>query len=229
VEHARRIVMFNWVTADGYFAGTDGNLDLVVPGSGAGQSGRGGHHKFRYGPVWTSDVRSLRGILAAGRRRRLRHSSRPASSGTTISGTRRNSDGAKQNDENSLLAEHEGRELGELPLASRTRPARDCDHEGPIGKGFDHLRQRLHRVAAHGARSDRRVSVRRLPGAPRKWPAVAPWCIETVAAKLTGSQAAPVGRRHPSIYAVEARVAVSHRRKGCTKSDSRYLLRPAWR
>jgi dihydrofolate reductase len=29
--HARRIVMFNWVTADGYFAGPDGNLDWVVP------------------------------------------------------------------------------------------------------------------------------------------------------------------------------------------------------
>src|SRR6266545_4735213 len=27
----RRIVMFNWVTADGYFAGPDGNLDWVVP------------------------------------------------------------------------------------------------------------------------------------------------------------------------------------------------------
>jgi dihydrofolate reductase len=29
--HARRIVMFNWVTADGYFAAPDGNLDWVVP------------------------------------------------------------------------------------------------------------------------------------------------------------------------------------------------------
>ena len=28
---ARRIVMFNWVTADGYFAGRDGNLEWVVP------------------------------------------------------------------------------------------------------------------------------------------------------------------------------------------------------
>jgi dihydrofolate reductase len=28
---ARRIVMFNWVTADGYFAAPDGNLDWVVP------------------------------------------------------------------------------------------------------------------------------------------------------------------------------------------------------
>ena len=27
----RRIVMFNWLTADGYFAGPDGNLDWVVP------------------------------------------------------------------------------------------------------------------------------------------------------------------------------------------------------
>jgi dihydrofolate reductase len=27
----RRIVTFNWVTADGYFAGADGNLDWVVP------------------------------------------------------------------------------------------------------------------------------------------------------------------------------------------------------
>jgi dihydrofolate reductase len=27
----RRIVMFNWMTADGYFTGQDGNLDWVVP------------------------------------------------------------------------------------------------------------------------------------------------------------------------------------------------------
>ena len=27
----RRIVMFNWLTADGYFAGPDGNLNWVVP------------------------------------------------------------------------------------------------------------------------------------------------------------------------------------------------------
>jgi len=27
----RRIVMFNWVTADGYFAGPSGDLDWVVP------------------------------------------------------------------------------------------------------------------------------------------------------------------------------------------------------
>lgn len=30
MRHARRLVMFNWVTADGFFAGPDGNLDWVV-------------------------------------------------------------------------------------------------------------------------------------------------------------------------------------------------------
>jgi dihydrofolate reductase len=29
--HARRIVMYNWMTADGYFAASDGGLDWVVP------------------------------------------------------------------------------------------------------------------------------------------------------------------------------------------------------
>jgi dihydrofolate reductase len=31
MESMRRIVMFNWVTADGYFAGPAGDLDWVVP------------------------------------------------------------------------------------------------------------------------------------------------------------------------------------------------------
>ena len=31
MERMRRIVTFNWLTADGYFAGPDGNLNWVVP------------------------------------------------------------------------------------------------------------------------------------------------------------------------------------------------------
>jgi dihydrofolate reductase len=31
MKSTRRIVMFNWMTANGYFAGADGNLDWVVP------------------------------------------------------------------------------------------------------------------------------------------------------------------------------------------------------
>jgi hypothetical protein len=31
VSAARRIVAFDWLTADGYFAGSDGTLNWVVP------------------------------------------------------------------------------------------------------------------------------------------------------------------------------------------------------
>ena len=31
MEAKRRIVMFTWLTANGYFAGADGNLDWVLP------------------------------------------------------------------------------------------------------------------------------------------------------------------------------------------------------
>src|SRR3954466_14775388 len=31
MRHARRIVAFDWITADGFFAAPDGNLDWVVP------------------------------------------------------------------------------------------------------------------------------------------------------------------------------------------------------
>jgi dihydrofolate reductase len=31
MESTRRIVTFNWMTANGYFAAADGNLDWVVP------------------------------------------------------------------------------------------------------------------------------------------------------------------------------------------------------
>ena len=31
MDPARRIVMFNWMTGNGYFSGADGSLDWVVP------------------------------------------------------------------------------------------------------------------------------------------------------------------------------------------------------
>jgi hypothetical protein len=36
----RRIVVFNWLTADGYFAGPDGSLQLL-PGGGSRRNRRG--------------------------------------------------------------------------------------------------------------------------------------------------------------------------------------------
>lgn len=42
----RRIVMFNRVTADGYFAGLDGNLDWVVPEPGIDKAGAAAIKEF---------------------------------------------------------------------------------------------------------------------------------------------------------------------------------------
>ena len=42
----RRIVMFNWVTADGYFAGRDGNLAWVVPDEAQAQAAVAGISDF---------------------------------------------------------------------------------------------------------------------------------------------------------------------------------------
>jgi hypothetical protein len=41
VGRMRRIVMFNRVTADGYFAGPDGNLEWIVPDEEVDKAGAG--------------------------------------------------------------------------------------------------------------------------------------------------------------------------------------------
>ena len=81
----RRIVMFNRVTADGYFAGPDGNLDWVVPEEeldrGAAE-GLTGADAILFG---RQTYRSIRGILAA-RRRRLAHLAGPSLRRATLAG-----------------------------------------------------------------------------------------------------------------------------------------------
>lgn len=42
----RRIVTFSWVTADGYFAGADGNLDWVVPDAEQAKAAAAGISRF---------------------------------------------------------------------------------------------------------------------------------------------------------------------------------------
>ncbi len=63
-------------------------------------------------------------------------------------------------------------------------------------QSYDHFWQRLHCVAAHPARFDRRVSVRGLPDLPRKRPTVAQWRVETLAVGSLGGQATSIWRRH---------------------------------
>jgi hypothetical protein len=63
MESTRRIVMFNWMTANGYFAGADGNLDWVVPDGEQAKAAVDGIPLFRHGLVRPPDVRALREIL----------------------------------------------------------------------------------------------------------------------------------------------------------------------
>lgn len=43
---ARRILIFEWMTADGYFAGADGNLDWVVPDEAQAKAAANGIGRF---------------------------------------------------------------------------------------------------------------------------------------------------------------------------------------
>src|SRR5882724_5557799 len=145
----RRIVMFNWLTADGYFSGPDGNLNWVVP-----------------------DDEQARAAVAS-----------IATSDTVIFGR--------------VTYERfpEGRHLEEFPSPPRARPAR--------GRGHEEAARRLHRVAAHGARFDRRISIRRLPDVPRKRAVVANRRVEEHEAGAPGGQEVPVRRRLASLRARE--------------------------
>jgi len=63
MESTRRIVMFNWMTANGYFAGADGNLDWVLPDEEQAKAALDGIPLFRLRAVRPSDLRALREIL----------------------------------------------------------------------------------------------------------------------------------------------------------------------
>ena len=136
---ARRIVMFNWVTADGYFAAPDGNLDWVVPDEEQTKVaaadipnfdtvlfGRRTYEIFE--AFWGHAVVDAPGTVAG-----------PPPSRATISGTRGRSDLAKQDDEVSLFPNPAGRYLEEFAPAPRARPARDRDHEGTSRQRHDCL------------------------------------------------------------------------------------------
>jgi dihydrofolate reductase len=103
----RRIVTFNWVTADGYFAGIDGNLGWVVPDAEQARAAAAGISRFDTVVFGRRTYELFEGFWA------------------TVSGARHDSGRAEQNDQDTLLPEHEGRNVGALPLASRTGPARD--------------------------------------------------------------------------------------------------------
>src|SRR4030095_7602035 len=46
MHYTRRVVTFDWLSADGYFAGPDGNLDWVVPDEEQARAAAGDIQKF---------------------------------------------------------------------------------------------------------------------------------------------------------------------------------------
>src|SRR5437868_565165 len=113
----RRIVTFNWVTADGYFAAPDGNLDWVVPDD---EQVRAAVRDTPQHPALpAADVPALRQVLAA-RCGRLRHGSGSAPLRTTDPGARCDRDRPERDDEVRLLPDSEAGHLEEL--APRARP-----------------------------------------------------------------------------------------------------------
>ena len=122
---ARRIVMFNWVTADGYFAGPDGNLEWVVPDeeqAKAAAEGIPGFDTVLFGRrtyelfegFWRHAVVDESGTVPD-----PHHPGRRSSEHGAIAIA------LNRMTKFSLLENHEGRYLEELSRAPRTRPARD--------------------------------------------------------------------------------------------------------
>src|SRR4030095_11276187 len=108
METARRIVMFNWVTADGYFAGLDGNLDWVVPDEEQAKAAAEDIPNFDTVLFGRRTYEIFGGFWRHAVVRRLRHGSGPPSTRTTIVRTRCDSDRVKQDDQVSLLQNSEG-------------------------------------------------------------------------------------------------------------------------
>ena len=197
----RRIVMFNWMTANGYFAGADGNLDWVVPDDEQAKAavdgiplvdtvlfGRRTYEIFE--KFWShavDDSSTAPDPHHHGERTKehravaiwLNEMTKLVFSKSLKHATWKNS---------RVLHELNPREIETM----KSQPGKDM-----------HLRQRHHRVAAHAAWFDRRVSVRRLPDPPRKRPAAAQQCVEELETGSFGSQTVPLRRRPASLCAAE--------------------------
>ena len=116
----RRIVMFNWLTTDGYFAGPDGTLDWVVP-------------EEEQAKAAARDIASFDTVLFGRRTYELfegfwRHAADDSSTAPDPhrpgqrSGEHRTI-ALALNDQTGLLPNPEGRHVEELPPPPRARPA----------------------------------------------------------------------------------------------------------
>ena len=167
----RRIIAFNRVSADGYFADPKGDLNWAVQdpeldrGAGAGD----GRWPPRHVPVRAATYELFEGFWPhALDARILRPTRRPAPAGQRSAEHARHRDLDHEATKIVFSQITKGRDLEELAARPRLRPTRNRGHEAGARQGHDDLRQRIDRVAAHGARPDRRVPVHRQPTPARR-------------------------------------------------------------
>ena len=202
MESSRRIVMFNWMTANGYFAGADGNLDWVVPDEEQAKAAVDGIPLFDtvlfgrrtyelFEKFWNHplDDSSTAPDPHHPGQRTLEHReiaiwlnemTKWVFSKSLKDVTWKNS---------RVLHELDPREIETM----KSRPGKDMIVFGS-GSIVSQLTQ-------HGF--DRRVSDGCLPDLPRKRPAAAHRCVEKHETGARRGQAVPIGRRYASLRAVE--------------------------
>ena len=139
MESTRRIVMFNWMTANGYFAGADGNLDWVVPDEEQAKAAAEGIPKFDtilFGRRTYELFEEFLGHAVVDDSGTVPDPHHP--------GRRSSEHGAMTialNRMTKLVFSRtlRGRDVEEFPPAPRTRPARDRDHAEAVRQRHDCL------------------------------------------------------------------------------------------
>ena len=187
----RRIVMFNWLTADGYFSGPDGNLNWVVPDDEQARAA--------VASIATSDTVIFGRVTYERFERFWRHA---VEDSRTAPDPHRPGERSREHRAIAIWLNETTKLVFSRTLKDATWKNSRLLHELDPREVED-LWQRLHRVAAHGARFDRRISIRRLPDVPRKRAVVADPRVEEHEAGAPGGQEVPVRRRLASLRARE--------------------------
>jgi dihydrofolate reductase len=188
----RRIMMFNWMTADGYFTAADGNLDWVVsddeqtkaavqsmPNADTLLLGRKTYEMFAaFWPHALDDSGTSPDPHHPGKRSPDQHAMAVwMNQATKLVFSRTLKEATWQNSR--VVREFDAREIE----AMKRQPGKDIMVLGS-GSIVSQLTQQ---------RPDRRVSVRRLPGPARQRPVVAARRLEEDEAGARGIQEAPSG------------------------------------
>src|SRR5262245_44418718 len=150
---SRRIVTFDWLTADGCFAGPDGNLNWVVPDDKQAKAAATGMEAADTVLFGRRTYELFEGFWR-----------KAPQDMATAPDPHRPGQQSKEHRAIAVWMNHAtklvfSRTLKQCSPRPRTRRGRDWGPEAAARQEHYRLRQRIDRVAADSARSDRRVSI----------------------------------------------------------------------